>query len=236
MPIGYIVFRAIVCQVQVIGTCGILRSKCIYLLDTRNNAQTFAQTAHFQHRLVSVGHVVLIHRTGYLKVAETLLLGQAQQILGQILGLIVSAQLISRVHDGSQLVQKPAVYLGKRVYAFDIIAPGHSLCYHEYATIGRLGQGMVYIINFYVFVLDKSVHTLPYHSQAFLYGFLESAAYGHNLADTLHRRPNLAIDAMEFAQVPAWDLDNHVVQCRFKECRSVMRHRVTKLKKTITEA
>ena len=76
MPIGYIVFRAIVCQVQVIGTCGIFRSKCIYLLDTRNDTQTFAQTAHFQHGLVSVGHVVLIHRTGYLKVAETLLLGQ----------------------------------------------------------------------------------------------------------------------------------------------------------------
>ena len=90
----------------------------------------------------------------------------------------------------------------------------------------RLAQCLVYVGNDEFLVLYKAVHALAYHTQAFLNGFLEGAADGHDLAHGLHRRTQFLVYAVELAEVPARYLAHHVVQRRLEEGRSSLGHGV----------
>mmetsp|Transcript_12244 Transcript_12244/g.26463 ORF Transcript_12244/g.26463 Transcript_12244/m.26463 type:complete len:392 (+) Transcript_12244:464-1639(+) len=54
------------------------------------------------------------------------------------------------------------------------------------------------------------------HPQRLLHALLERAADRHHLADRLHRRADLARDALELGQVPARHLDDDVVERRLE--------------------
>ena len=58
------------------------------------------------------------------------------------------------------------------------------------------------------------MHPLPDHTQTFLHNLFEALADRHDFADGLHARTNLAVHADELRQVPARNLDNHVVHLR----------------------
>ena len=76
---------------------------------------------------------------------------------------------------------------------------------------------------------------LPNHTQALLYRLLECAAYGHHLADTLHRRAEQFRHAVELVQVPARDLADDVIQRRLEACRGDLRHRILYLVQAVSE-
>jgi len=45
---------------------------------------------------------------------------------------------------------------------------------------------------------------------------LESPTNTHNLSDTLHTATEKSADAIEFLQIPSWDLHNNIIQTGFK--------------------
>ena len=85
-----------------------------------------------------------------------------------------------------QLLQEPLVNLGQVVYLVYGVALMHSLRDNEDSLVCWLHQSFVYIGYFQFLVFHVAVHTLPYHAQTFLYGFLEVTANSHHLAHGLH--------------------------------------------------
>ena len=121
------------------------------------------------------------------------------------------------------------------MYLVDRITLAHGLGYDEYSFVGRLAQRFVDIGDFELFVFHESVHSLAYHAQAFLYGFLECASDSHYLSDRLHRRTDFALYAVELSKVPTWNLHHHIVKSRLEECRSHLGDGVLKVKKSVAE-
>ena len=79
------------------------------------------------------------------------------------------------------------------------------------------------------------MHALAYHAQAFLDGFLEGAANGHNLAYRFHRRAYGAVDTVEFAEVPARYLHHYIVKGRLEEGRGFFGYGVLEVEQAIAQ-
>ena len=75
-----------------------------------------------------------------------------------------------------------------------------------------MGQLVVEVVEGESLVAHESVHALAYHAEAFLYDFFEGAADGHDFSDRLHAGANLAANADELGEVPAWDFADEVVE------------------------
>ena len=92
------------------------------------------------------------------------------------------------------------------------------LRHHEDAHVGRFVKFLPDVANLNLVILDKSVHALANHAQAFLQRFLKGTPYSHYFAYTFHRRAEFAFHASELCQVPARNLANDIVEGRFEEC------------------
>ena len=135
-----------------------------------------------------------------------------------------------------QLVEEPLVDFRQLVYLVYCVAAVHRLRYDEDAVVRRVAQGLVDVGYLEFLVLHEAVHALPYHAQAFLYGFLEVAPYGHHLADRLHRRAQLAVNAAELAEIPAGDFAHDIVQGRLEERAGSLGDRVLQLEQAVAKA
>ena len=131
---------------------------------------------------------------------------------------MLTLQLFINIDDVLQLIQEPLVNLGKFVDALNIVLRQmHRFRDNENSLVSRFTQGGINIGNLQFLVFHKTVHTLPYHTQALLDGFLEVATDGHHLAYTLHAGTQFLVNSMELRQVPTGYLADHIVQSRFEE-------------------
>ena len=143
-------------------------------------------------------------------------------------------QLLINVDDMLQLLQEPLVDLGQLVNTVDgVFGKMHRLRDDEDALVGRLAKSRINVGNLQLLVLYEAVHALAYHAQAFLYGFLKRASDGHHLANRLHRRSQLFVDAVELGQIPTWNLANHIVEGRLKEGARGLGHAVLQFKEPV---
>ena len=145
-------------------------------------------------------------------------------------------KLPGSVDNVLQSVQKPSVNPGELMNPFHRISLEKSLGYGKDALVGRLLQRMLKLRDIALIVADKSMHPLPYHSQAFLYRLFECTTYCHNFANRLHRRAYLAAHTMELTEIPSGYLANYIVKSRLKECRSLLCDRILKVKQSITQS
>ncbi len=159
-----VVFGAVVCEVEVVGACGIFGGERVDLLDDRGDAEPFAQFSHLKYIVFGIGHGVLEHAACYLEVGESLLLGLAEKRLGDVFELVAEAEFVGCADDVGQTVEEPAVDLCEFVYAFDAVAFHHGLCDDEDAFVGRLGECMVDVGYGEFAVAGESVHALSDHA------------------------------------------------------------------------
>ena len=118
----------------------------------------------------------------------------------------------------------------------DGISSLESLFNDKNTLVGRFAQSLVNVVNLDFLIVDKSVHALADHAEAFLNHFFEGAADGHHFADALHGRTQFAVNATEFSQVPARDFADNVVECWFEEGACCFRHRVLELEEAVTQS
>ena len=79
------------------------------------------------------------------------------------------------------------------------------------------------------------MHPLPDHAKTFLDNLLECASDCHHLAHRFHGTADFAAHAVEFAEVPAGNLADDIVESRLEESGCGARHRILKVKQTVTE-
>ena len=233
-----VVGRAAVRQVQVVGLRRIFGGQRVYLLHHGHDTTFLAVAAQSDD---GVFHLALhADGAGHLEVGEALTLGLAQQVVRQVGQELVVArpfvQFLGGAHDVHQLLQEPAIYLGQLVYLVYGVAGTEGFRDDENTFIGRLAQGLVYVENDEFLVLYKAVHALAYHTQAFLNGFLEGAADGHDLAHGLHRRTQFLVYAVKLAEVPARYLAHHVVQRGLEEGRGSLGNGVLQVEQSVAQA
>ena len=218
--IVHIILGAVICEVEVVCGGRIFCGKRVNLLHHRYDTQLLTPCAHRSHHTVGVGvEALLIERACHLEVTEALLFSSRQQACGHIVGTIEFLKFFGCILYIAELVEEPAVNLGKLVYAVYGVALRESLGNSENAAVGRLAESGVEVVDRQLLVLHEAVHALPYHAEALLNSFLKSAADSHNLAHRFHRRTDMAVNAVELAEVPTGYFHHHVVQRRLKEGR-----------------
>ncbi len=233
---GDVALHARIGDIEVVGLRRILRGQGVNLLDNGQDAIRLALAAHHEHGLVHVAQLGLeADGTGNLEVGEAINLGLAHQVAVQRVD-VLSLQLLIDVDDVLQLIEEPLVYLGQVMYLVDGVSLVHGLGDDKDTLVRGLTERLVDIGNFQFLVLHKSVHALSDHAQSLLQGLLKVSSDGHHLADTLHRRAQLLVDATELAQVPSGNFADHIVECRLKEGAGGLGHRVFQFKKPIAHA
>ena len=131
-----VVFGAVVCQVQVVCRCGVLGGEGVDLLHYRKYPEFAAACAHVESG-VATAYVFFKYGTCYLEVAESLLLGEPEQ-LGRYVGDVVGFfEFGCSVDYVLEFEQEPAVDAGEVVYCVDVVAFGECFRDDEYPLVGR---------------------------------------------------------------------------------------------------
>ena len=229
--------HCVVCKIQIIGLCRIFGSKGIYLLHVWHDAVFLSESAHLQHHAVGIiVHGFLEHCPRYLEVREALLFCRPHQIFRHIFQPAVGLYLLSRVEYAAQPFEKPVVYHCQFMDALHRISLPHGFGYDEDTLVGRFVQGLVHIGDDEFLVFHKAVHALPYHPEAFLYGFLESASYGHHLSHRFHAGAEHLVHSVKLAEIPTRNLTDYIVESRLEESRSLFGYRVLQFKQAIAQS
>ena len=135
-----------------------------------------------------------------------------------------------------QALQEPIINFRQFMNALHAISFIHRLCDSKNTLVCRCFESRIQIIHTQILILRKTMHALADHTQAFLHGIFECTADSHHFAYRLHGTAEFTIHAAELTQIPTRDLTYHVIQCRFKERRSGLRHRVFQFKQAISKA
>ena len=105
----------------------------------------------------------------------------------------------------------------------------------ENPRICRIAKGVIQVLCLVGLVANKAVGSLTYHPESLLQGFFKTASYGHHLSHTLHTGPQFSGHSFEFAQVPAGNFADHIVQGRLEEGRSASCDSILEFEKSISE-
>ena len=142
----------------------IFRCKGINLLDNRHDAEAFTQSAYYQHRLV---HVLFFafqaHSTCYLEVGKAINLCFTQEFFIESVDVSALQSLIN-VDDMLEFIEEPTVNLRQIMYLINGITLVHSLRNDEDTLVSRLTERCIKVGNLQLFVLNKAVHALSYHT------------------------------------------------------------------------
>ena len=79
--IMHIIGNAAVCQIQIIGSGGILGGECIYLFHYGQHPHALAQRTYGKYAVLAIHIAFQTKSAGYLQIGEALYLGSAQQFL-----------------------------------------------------------------------------------------------------------------------------------------------------------
>ena len=235
MEICDIVEIPVVCQIQVVRSCRELGCQRVYLLHAWHDTVRFPEFAHYV-LCIFVVKLVLVQRTSYLEIRESLLLGRLQKLYRHGFAVFILHHVMICLHDACKLVEEPLVYLREVMYLIHCISGTHSLGYHENTVIGRLFQGFIYVIHLQFLVSDETVRALPYHAQSLLDGLLEAPANGHDFAHALHAGTDLSGNAMELRKIPARNLADNIVDGRLEECRRILGHGILQVEQAVPES
>src|SRR3989344_8350477 len=82
---------------------------------------------------------------------------------------------------------------------------------------------------------EETVCAYCEHSYGFLQHFLETPAYRHDLAHALHLSADAGRRVLEFREVPARELEDKVVERKFKTRRCHTRNRIFYLRQSMSE-
>ena len=220
-------------NIQIIGLSRILCRQSVNLLHNGHDAIILAQAPQHHSSLVHVANLALqSNGAGYLEICKTINLGRTKQFLVQCVD-IVCLQLLININNMLQLLQEPLVYLGQLMDLVYRITLVHSLRDDKDALVGWLAQGGIDIGNLQLLVFYKSVHALPYHTQAFLDSFLKIAANSHYLAHRFHAGAQFLIHTAELREIPAGNLADHVVQGRLEESTGSLGYRILEFEQAI---
>eukprot|EP00962_Isochrysis_galbana_P040190 scaffold14529_cov117-Isochrysis_galbana.AAC.11 len=205
----HVVLVAVVRQVQVVCGGRELSGHRVDLLDEGRDAHRLAQLADVQ-----LGRA---EQRGQLLVGEARLLGLHQRGGRQRVGSVL-LENGPHVGDPLELPQEPGVDRGVAVNAVDRPAALERLGHRVDARVGRdLERLYQVLLGFgHKLVGLKALDGRVGHAECLLQRLLECPADGHDLADRLHGRADLARDAVELGQVPAGNLDHDVVQRRLE--------------------
>ena len=229
--LGQVVPFALVGQVQVVGLGRELTGQGVDLPDDRRDPVSFAEGADFQQ---VCGSAAAGEDARDLEVGEAVGLGLAQQGGGE--GLPGAFQLPRDIDDVLQLAEEPLVDAGEPVDVADAVAGLERFADGEDAPVRGIPERLVQVGGGQVAVADEAMHPLADHAQAFLDGLLEGAADRHHLADRLHAGTDLPVHAVEFAEVPARDLADDVVERGLEEGGRGLRDAVLELEQTQAQA
>ncbi len=180
--------------------------------------------------------MVFLHAYGTsdLEIGEAEALRLAQEVGGNGLKAVVSMQTEVHIMDSLELMQEPAVDLGKVMDAVYGVTVVERFFNHEYTLVGRGRERMLHIVDLNLLVVDKTVHALPYHAEALLDCLLEIAADGHHLTHRLHAGLELATHFAELAEIPARNLAHHIVKRRLEESRRGLGHGIGEFEKPVS--
>ena len=209
-----------VCEVQIVCLCRILSSKCVNLLNIRNNAVALTERTNSKGSLVHVAEFLLkTYRTGNLEIGIAIYLSGTEEFLAENIYRGALAELVININDMTEFVKEPLVNLCYLVNLINAVYLSlHCLCNDEDTLICWSVESLLDIRNLKFLVLNESVHTLSDHTETLLDSFLEVTTDSHNLTYGLHRRTEFLIYATELREVPAWNLTNHIVKGRLEEC------------------
>ena len=216
VEVFHIVFRAVVCEVKIICLCRVFGCECVNLLDNGSDTVFLPQITHHERITVAV-QLFFAYFSCNLEVAETLLLGSAEEGEGNIFYFRAVCEFCGSVYDVFQFVEKPTVDFRKFMDFLHAVALNHSLRDDENSFVRRVRKCLVYVCNLDFAVTHEAVHALSYHSQTFLDCFLKGAADSHNFAHGFHGTTYFAAHTVEFAKVPTWYFAHDIVQRRFKK-------------------
>ena len=223
-----VVGLAVVGQVEVVGAGGKFGREGVDLLHVGAQAERLAHRAHFVFGYSE--------DLAYLKVGEAEALRAAEEFGAHARDAPAGLELGVGVVDVLQFVQEPLVDAGELVYPVDRVAGLEGRGYREYSGVGRVLERKIEVLGPVGLVAHESVRSLAYHPEAFLYGLLEVAAYRHHFAHALHARAYLAGHALEFGEIPAGYLADHVVEGRLEEGGGGLGHGVLELEQAVAEA
>ena len=111
-----------------------------------------------------------------LIITESHAFGLTQQILGNILKVTCSSQLLLDIVDVGQTAQEPLVNLGQLMQLIDCITLSKCQLNGRQTAVGRIDQLCLDIRNLYN-VAYKSVQALSYHTHTLLDSLLKGASY-----------------------------------------------------------
>src|SRR5712692_10824190 len=205
-----IVMLPIVGHVEIVGFRGELSRQRVDPKDRGSDAELFAQRAHLQPAFTDQLPDALIRHAH---------LFQGPQPLRR--KICFDAQSLLDIDDVLDALQKPGVNASNVRDFIDRDSAAHS----ERKRKQAFGRGRIEVARDILgyrlavgkdFLGGDTLKVQVQHANGFLVGFLEGAAYAHHLADRLHARAYGLIGPLEFLQVPARNLDHHVVKAGLK--------------------
>jgi len=143
--------------------------------------------------------------------------------------------VLFHLKDITELRQKPFVNVGHMMYFFDAITTMKCSRDREDALIRWIDQLLVDVLNVLVLgyfqaqtraVLDTVTYLgeprklIVNRSNGFLNCFLKCPSNAHDFTDALHTTTQKPADTTELLEVPAWNLDDTVVQAGLKTSTS----------------
>ncbi|KAI3479544.1 hypothetical protein L1887_58356 [Cichorium endivia] len=215
-----VVLDSVVGGVEVVGVSGELGGDRVDLLDEGHDGVLLTQLAH--------GELGRVERLGELLVRESELLGLTKHG-GREAGGVVGAKHLVGVHDAHQLAEEPAVDVAHLVDLVDRVALGHGVGDGEHALVRGVDELLVDLVVGDDVVRAETVVLVVDGSDGLLDRLLEGATDAHDLADTLHGRPELAADADKLAQIPSGELGDDVVERRLEAGAGLARDAVADL-------
>ncbi len=210
-------FICAVCDVEIVGQFGIFRSHGIDAAHFREHVERFAAVADAENILLHVAGRIL-YQTCYLEVGETEPFCFCKGLAVEFVDIFEFSQPGCVFHNVVEAFDEPTVNLGQFYDAVYRVAILKCFGDGEDAQVGRVGERVIKIVELDIIVANEAVHSLSDHAEAFLYDLFERFADRHDLANGLHRGTDLAVNTGEFREVPARNLDYHVVNARSNVC------------------
>ena len=225
-----VVFGAVISNVEVVGHGRVFACQGIDLFDYRQDVAALAPVPDGKHALLHAVVRQFEHQPGNLEIGESRFLGREKQFVVKILEPGELNEFATDLKDVHQFLQEPAVYFGTLVNILD----GHALveCFSDGKDPAVSGIGEFFLHSLdgnLLAVADKAVHTLSYHADPFLDGFLKRASDGHDFTYALHGTTDGFGDPGEFSKVPAGNFHHAIVECRFKGSRGHLGDRIFEL-------
>lgn len=216
----------VVSGVEVVGVGRELGGQGVNLLDPWPDAELQSDLAN-----LILGAA---NSQGNLLVGETELLGLENVLLLEPPEAANLLKLLGAVNNVLQLVEEPLVDLGQLVHAINrVVLVKHGLTNGQPSAVGGVLELEVEVLELVTLEADKPRVDL---ADGLLERLLKGTADSHNLTDRLHGTADIALDVLEFGQIPSGDLGNDIIKRGLEVGGRGLGHGVGKLGQAVAQA